>query len=84
MGKLKLCEIDAYVIGTAHAMLQNYPQSFEALTEALSLAPNNVELWYNRGMSSRFTIRFGRSYRDFERAVALNKREELKEQFERH
>jgi tetratricopeptide (TPR) repeat protein len=69
-------------LGTAHAMLQNYPQSFEALTEALSLDPNSAELWYNRGLSSRFTLRFGRSYHDFERAVALNKREELKKQFE--
>src|SRR5690348_5189977 len=68
-------------LGTAHAMLQNYPQSYAILTEALELAPNNAELWYNRGMSSRYTLRLGRSFRDFTRAVELNKRAELSEQF---
>ena len=62
-------------------MLQNYPQSYTVLTEALELAPNNAELWYNRGMSSRYTMRLGRSFRDFTRAVELNKRAELSEQF---
>lgn len=69
-------------LGTAHAMLQNYPQSYAVLTEALELAPNNAELWYNRGMSSRYTMRFGRSFRDFTRAVELNRRAELSEQFD--
>ncbi len=68
-------------LGTVHAMLQNYPQSYTVLTEALELAPNNAELWYNRGMSSRYTMRLGRSFRDFTRAVELNKRAELSEQF---
>jgi tetratricopeptide (TPR) repeat protein len=68
-------------LGTAHAMLQNYPQSYAILTEALELAPNNAEIWFNRGMASRFTLRFGRSFRDFTRAVALNKRPELSEKF---
>jgi len=68
-------------LGTAHAMLQNYPQSYAVLTEALELAPDNAKLWYNRGMSSRYTMRLGRSFRDFTRAVELNKRAELSEQF---
>jgi tetratricopeptide (TPR) repeat protein len=68
-------------LGTVHAMRQNYPQSYTVLTEALALAPNNAELWYNRGMSSRYTMRLGRSFRDFTRAVELNKRAELSEQF---
>ena len=31
-------------LGTAHAMLQNYPQSYAVLTEALKLAPNKADL----------------------------------------
>src|SRR5260370_28735568 len=56
-------------MGVAHAMLQNYPQSYEAFTEALEITPNNAELWFNRGMASRFPSLFGRSFRDFEHAA---------------
>ncbi len=69
-------------MGTAHAMLQNFPQSYAAYTEALSLNPNNADLWYNRGMTSRFTSRFGKSLRDYERAQELNTRPELTKKIE--
>src|SRR5207245_2952053 len=69
-------------LGTAQGMLQNFPQSYAAYTEALSLDPNNAELWFNRGMSSRFTSRFGRSFRDYERANELNIRPELAKKLE--
>jgi len=69
-------------LGTAHGMLQNFPQSYAAYTEALSLDPNNAELWFNRGMASRFTSRFGRSLRDYERAKELNTRPELAKKLE--
>jgi len=68
-------------LGTAYAMLQNYPESYKALTEALALNPHDADLWYNRGLASRFTSRFGRSYRDFERALELNVTPELEKQF---
>lgn len=68
-------------LGNAQAMLQNYPQSYEAFTEALSLDPKNAELWYNRGLASRFTARFGRSFRDYQRAVELNTLPELSKRF---
>jgi tetratricopeptide (TPR) repeat protein len=68
-------------LGTAQGMLQNFPQSYEALTEALALEPKNGELWYNRSMASRFTSRFGQALRDIERAIELNTRSELTEQF---
>lgn len=38
---------------------------------------------YNRGMSSRYTVRFGQSLRDFECAVALNKNPALLARFDR-
>jgi len=70
-------------LGTAQGMLQNFPQSYAAYTEALSLDPNNAELWFNRGMASRFTSRFGRSLSDYERANELNIRPELAEKLEK-
>jgi tetratricopeptide (TPR) repeat protein len=75
--------VDALMhLGTAQAMQQNYPQSYRTFTEALKLAPNDADLWYNRGMSSQYTLRVGQSLKDFTRAVELNKRDELKEQFD--
>lgn len=68
--------------GTAQGMLQNFPQSYAAYTEALSLDPDNATLWLNRGMASRFTSRFGRSFRDYERAKELNIRPELAKKLE--
>jgi tetratricopeptide (TPR) repeat protein len=69
-------------LGTAQGMLQNFPQSYEAFSEAIALDPNNADLWYNRSMASRFTIRIGRAFRDVERAIELNTRSELAEQFD--
>ncbi len=69
-------------LGTALAMLQNFPQSYAAYTEALSLDPDNAGLWLNRGMASRFTSRFGRSFRDYERAKELGIRPELAKKLE--
>src|SRR5947209_18333487 len=35
-------------LGTAHAMLQNFSQSYDAYNEAVRLTPNTAEFWYNR------------------------------------
>jgi Flp pilus assembly protein TadD len=69
-------------MGTALAMLQNFPQSYAAYTEALTLNPTNAELWFNRGMASRFTSRFGRSLRDYECAKELTIKPELAKKLE--
>ncbi len=66
-------------LGTAHAMLQNFPQAYEALTEALALNPQNADLWYNRSTTSCFTTRFGQALRDVERAIELNTRSDTTE-----
>ena len=68
-------------LGTAQGMLQNFPQSYEAFSEALALNPNDAGLWFNRSMASRFTMRIGRALRDVERAIELNTRSELAKQF---
>ena len=70
-------------LGIAQAMLQNFPQSYDAFTEALALEPSNAELWYNRSTASRFTSRFGQALRDIERAIELNTRSELTEKFDK-
>src|SRR6266487_2633991 len=69
-------------LGTAQAMLQNFPQSYEAFTEALALEPKNAELWYNRSTASRFVSRFGQALQDIERAIELNTRSELAERWQ--
>jgi tetratricopeptide (TPR) repeat protein len=66
-------------LGAAHGMLQNFPQSYDALTQALALNPNNADLWYNRSTASGFTTRFGQALWDIERAIELNTRSELTE-----
>ena len=69
-------------LGTAQGMLQNFELSYRAYTQAVTLAPGTAELWFNRGMASRFTSRFGRSLRDYERAKELSIRPELVEKLE--
>ena len=69
-------------LATAHGMLQNFPQSYEALTEALALDPNNAELWFNRSRSCLCTIRSGQALRDAERAIELNTSTELAEKLD--
>ena len=70
-------------LGVAQGMLQNFSESYEALTEGLSINPNDADLWFNRGMASRFTSRIGRSLRDYQRAKELNTRPELSKRIEK-
>jgi tetratricopeptide (TPR) repeat protein len=70
------------LLGTAQTMLQNFPQSYAAYTQALALAPEDAVLWFNRGMASRFTSRFGKSLCDYERALQLNSNPELRKKME--
>jgi tetratricopeptide (TPR) repeat protein len=58
-------------LGAAHLMLQQFDAAYAALSQALALTPNDASLWYNHGLASRFTMRFGQALRDFERAAAL-------------
>ena len=57
--------------GAAQLMLQQFDAVYAALSQALALTLGDAYLWYNRGLASRFTIRFGQAVRDFERAAAL-------------
>ncbi|HEY4034744.1 MAG TPA: tetratricopeptide repeat protein [Ktedonobacteraceae bacterium] len=70
-------------LGVAHGMLQNFPQSYEALTQALALDPNNADLWFNRSMASGYTMRSGQALWDIERAIELKPRDELTEKIDK-
>jgi tetratricopeptide (TPR) repeat protein len=69
------------LLGNAHAMLKHFEESFQVLSEAVALAPNESDLWYNRGLSARFTSRTAQSLMDLERAVNLEGTGELAARF---
>jgi tetratricopeptide (TPR) repeat protein len=54
-------------------MLQNYRESYDVLSEALSLDPTKAEFWHNHGLASYHLGRLAEAMRDFERAVELTK-----------
>ena len=58
-------------IGAAHSKQRNFPQAYDAFTEALSIQPDDAYLWFNRGVIDEFVNRLGQSVRDLERAVEL-------------
>jgi tetratricopeptide (TPR) repeat protein len=59
------------LLGLSHSMLQHFPESYDIFTEALTLDPDNAELWYNHGLACHFTTRDGQALHDFERAIEL-------------
>jgi tetratricopeptide (TPR) repeat protein len=59
--------------GLANGMLQNYQQSYDIFSEAISLDPTRSELWYNHGLAAYGLGRLAESVRDHERAVELSK-----------
>ena len=69
-------------IGGAHLMLQDYDAAYAAISEALLISPSDSCLWYNRGLTCRFTMRSGQALRDFERAVELEQDEEFRRRFD--
>src|SRR5579864_7665948 len=63
------------LIGLAHAMSQNYRESYDIFSEAISLDPTRAEFWHNRGLACYNLGRLAATVRDFERAVELTKNE---------
>jgi tetratricopeptide (TPR) repeat protein len=59
-------------LGAAHMMLQQHDEAYAMVTAAVTLCPTDATLWYNRGLTARYTTRFGQSLRDFEQAAALD------------
>jgi Tfp pilus assembly protein PilF len=64
---------DAYDrLGAAHMMLQQHAEAYAMTTAALALRSDDPMLWYNHGMTTRYTTRFGQSLHAFEQAAALD------------
>lgn len=69
-------------LGTALAMLQEFEESYQVLSQALEMEPDDANIWYNRALSARFTMRTGQSLRDLERAVELERDPRRREIYE--
>jgi tetratricopeptide (TPR) repeat protein len=52
-------------------MLQDFDRAYKAFSKALTVFPNDAMIWYNRAGAGRYTMRFGQSVRDLERALEL-------------
>jgi tetratricopeptide (TPR) repeat protein len=61
------------LIGLAHGMSQNYHESYDIFSEAISLDPTRAEFWHNHGLACYNLGRLAETVRDFERAVELTK-----------
>ncbi len=61
------------LMGLAQGMSRNYHESYDILSEAISLDPTRAEFWHNHGLASYNLGRLTEAVRDFERAVELTK-----------
>jgi lipoprotein NlpI len=61
------------ILGMAYALQKKFEESYQALSEAVQIAPDNSYLLFNRGLSARFTSRTGQSLRDLEQVVGMKK-----------
>ena len=63
------------LMGLAQGMSQNYHESYDIFSEALSLDPTRAEFRHNHGLACYHLGRLAETVRDFERAVELTKNE---------
>jgi tetratricopeptide (TPR) repeat protein len=56
----------------AYTSLGEHARVYDLCEEAVKLAPNDADVWYNHGLASRSTSRFSQSLRDFEHAARLD------------
>ena len=59
------------LMGMVYGAQKHFEMSFQTLSQAVEINPHEAYLWYNRGLSARFTSRTGLSLRDFEQAARL-------------
>lgn len=69
-------------LGVALTMLQDFDGAYEALSKALTVSPEDSAIWYNRAGAARYTMRFGQSVRDLERALELETDRDLRRKCE--
>ncbi|MBE3140161.1 MAG: tetratricopeptide repeat protein [Thermoplasmata archaeon] len=61
------------MMGMAYAVQKKFEDSYQILSEAVEIAPEDSYLLFNRALSARFTSRTGQSLRDFERVALMDK-----------
>lgn len=71
--KDKVCAETLGMLGLAYALQKKFEESYEALSEAIHINPEDSYLLFNRGLSARFTSRTGQSLRDFEQVHLMRK-----------
>ena len=59
------------MLGMAYALLKKFEESYQSLSEAVQIDPDDSYLLYNRGLSARYTLRSGQSLRDFEQVSQM-------------
>jgi tetratricopeptide (TPR) repeat protein len=69
-------------MGVAYSMLQEFYAAYESFSKALDVLPDDAAIWYNRAGAARFTMRFGQSVRDLERALELGGPPRMRKQWE--
>lgn len=71
------------MLGMAYAIQKKFDESYQALSEAVQIDPDNAYLLFNRGLSARFTSRTGQSLRDFEQVRLMKKDAMVAERIEK-
>jgi lipoprotein NlpI len=61
------------MIGMAYALQKKFEESYQTLSEAVRINPEDSYLLFNRGLSARFTSRTGQSFQDFQRVAGMKK-----------
>jgi tetratricopeptide (TPR) repeat protein len=59
------------MMGTVYAAQKEFEKSYQTLSQAINIDPNDALLYYNRGLSAMYTSRTGQALVDLEKAVFL-------------
>jgi tetratricopeptide (TPR) repeat protein len=65
----------------AYTMLKQFEEAYQTLSQVLEINPHSAHLWYNRGLTGRYTIRLVQAVRDFEKAVELETDPQQRQKF---
>ncbi len=58
-------------LATAYTMLKQFEEAYQTLSQVLEINPRFAHMWYNRGLTGRYTMRLVQAVYDFEKAVEL-------------
>jgi len=80
--KDKVCAETLGLMGMAYALQKKFEESYQTLSEAVRINPDDSYLLFNRGLSARFTSRTGQSLRDFEQVAVMKQDSVVSEKLE--